>query len=608
MIWLAIDLTLIPVSYLFTLSIFLGPSRAFAVFSSTWVSIVAVLVPAAVLAYHLGIPKIRLQAYQIKAVSKTAIFIAILTPTLIAIGAFSEVYPKLGVYVVFALFFFISSFASRIALQQILIAIYRRSQNRVRVLIYGAGQTGMQLALALKQHETIEVVAFVDDNNALRGSFISGLRVRPAAKIRSIAEDQNIDRVLLAMPSVSLPKQSRIIRQLDRMGLEVQSLPSFAQLIGEEELVDRLDTVSPSHLLGRQQITHKEYNTYQAYEGQSVLITGAGGTIGFELCRQVLSYRPARIILMDHCEFALYTTDMEIRSLAEGVEISTILGSVCSQTLVEKVLRNHDVDVVLHAAAYKHVPLVEANISSGMENNVLGTYTLAKAAKAQGVKRFILVSSDKAVRPTNVMGASKRLAELIIQDLAARSQSTVFSMVRFGNVLGSSGSVVPLFLDQISRGGPITVTHKDVTRYFMTVQEATRLVLIAGSFAKGGEVFVLDMGKPIHIHDLARQIIEKQGYSVRDQNNPDGDIEIRITGLRPGEKLEEELLIGEGIRTTAHRLIFSAHEASLSELEIAKAIQSLRVAVAEENDAAVMDVIIRWVGGYTTPQLSATKS
>lgn len=605
---LAIDLALIPVSYFLALTILYDASKASAAFASAWISLALLLVPAALLSYKLGIPKIRLNAYESKAIGKTAVFTALITPSLYFIGAFTDVHTKFATYVVFALLFFILSFSSRIFLQQIVMGIYRRSQRRIRVLIYGAGRTGMQLSLALKQHETIEVVAFVDDNQSLHGMLVSGLRVRPAAKIRSLAEKYNIDRVLLAMPSVSLPKQSQITRRLDKMKLEVQSLPSFIQLIGEEELVDKLDTISPSHLLGREQVTHKEYDTHQAYEGQSVLITGAGGTIGFELCRQVLAYKPSRIILLDHSEFALYTSDMEIRSLADDIEITSILGSVTNSKLIEKVLSDHQVDVILHAAAYKHVPLVESNIVSGMGNNVIGTFILAKAAKDYGVKRFILVSSDKAVRPTNIMGASKRMAELVIQDLAARSTSTVFSMVRFGNVLGSSGSVVPLFIDQISRGGPVTVTHKDVARYFMTVQEATRLVLIAGSFAKGGEVFVLDMGRPIEIHDLARQIIEAQGYSVCDQDNPNGDIEIIITGLRPGEKLTEELLIGEGVRTTAHPLIFSAHEESLSELEIATAIRSLLLAIEQENESAVMDVINRWVDGYGTAKIAEQKS
>jgi FlaA1/EpsC-like NDP-sugar epimerase len=350
-----------------------------------------------------------------------------------------------------------------------------------------------------------------------------------------------------------------------------------------------------------------------AYSGRSILVSGAGGTIGSELCRQLLSYGPRKLVLYEMSEVALYDIDRELRARPDHgqTEIVPLLATVTDSRAARSAMSDHGIEVVLHAAAYKHVPLVEANPIAGMSNNVLGTRILADAADEAGVERFILISTDKAVRPANVMGASKRLAELVIQDLAKRSRQTVFSMVRFGNVLGSSGSVVPLFKEQIAKGGPITLTHDDVTRYFMTIAEAVKLVLLAGSFSQpggaqsGGDVFVLDMGKPMRIRDLAEQMVQAAGYTVRDAANPDGDIEIQMIGLRPGEKLHEELLIGEGLLTTPHSKILRAREGSLSELDMAKALQTLRNAMATGDAQAARAVAAAYVegfGGVQAPQ------
>ncbi len=379
--------------------------------------------------------------------------------------------------------------------------------------------------------------------------------------------------------------------------------------VGEAELVEKLAPIAPGRFLGREQLDAQIRAADTRYAGRSMLVSGAGGSVGAELCRQLLARRPERLVLYELNELALYNIETELDLLAgHGTDIVPILGSVGDERTIRRTLREHAIDVVFHAAAYKHVPLVEANPLAGLANNVLGTATLAREAQEAGVERFILVSSDKAVRPTNVMGASKRLAELVVQDLAARSFSTVFAMVRFGNVLGSSGSVVPLFRDQIARGGPVTLTHPQVSRYFMTVQEAVGLVLQAGSFARGGEVFVLDMGEPVPIARLARQMVEASGRTVRDAANPGGDIEIRVTGLRPGEKLHEELLIGAGFLTTAHGKIFAAREACLSEIEVAAALRALRAAVEEGDVAAARAVIARWVEGYTPPQQASEGS
>jgi len=597
-ILLVIDLALVPLALVFTVAVqdtappLVGPQA--------WPIVGLLMVLATALSIILRIPSIRLNAYDMSGVGRTAVFATLLALAAGALGGLAGLGLGPGFYVVFGIAFFLFSAGSRVVMLQFVMALYRRDLPRRRVLIYGAGTTGMQLASALKTHETIDPIAFVDDNTALQGLTVAGLPVYKPARLRDLVAERKIDRVLLAMPSLSLPKQTQIARRLEQMGLEVQALPSFAQLIGEEELIDKLAPILPSQLLGRAQLDREILTQDDRFTGRTVLVSGAGGSIGAELCRQVLACKPAKLVLYELSELALYTIDMELRALIEGdtPEIVPILGSVTDARLVKKVLGAHRVDVVLHAAAYKHVPLVEANPLAGLANNVLGTATLARAARDAGAERFILISSDKAVRPTNVMGASKRLAELVVQDLANRSAGTVFAMVRFGNVLGSSGSVIPLFQDQIARGGPVTLTHSDVTRYFMTIQEAVRLVLRAGAFAKGGEVFVLDMGAPVAIRKLARQIIEASGYTVRDTANPDGDIEIVVTGLRPGEKLHEELLLSEGHLTTAHEKIFTAREAFLSEIEIAAALRALRAAVATADDAAARAVIARWVEGY----------
>ena len=551
----------------------------------------------------LGVSSIQLNDFETAAVGLTGIFALFVTITSVILTNVAGLQIPLGAHLVFGAVLFSLIVISRAALLQIVLAIYRRSTSRCRVLIYGAGTTGTQLVLALRSHETIEPVAFVDDNKALQGLNVARLPVYTPQRVDAIVREKNIDRVLLAVPSLSYPKQAQIVRRLEKLGLEVQTLPSFAQLIGEEALVDKLEPVSAQKFLNRDEIGETLGDGHASYFGKTVLVSGAGGSIGSELCRQVLECKPQKIVLYELSELALYNTDMELRQLSEGtgIKIVPILGSVTDSRQVRKVLYEHSVEVVLHAAAYKHVPLVEANPLSGLANNVFGTQTLAQQAEKAGVERFILISSDKAVRPTNVMGASKRLAELVVQDLAHRQEppnGTVFSMVRFGNVLGSSGSVVPLFQGQLSRGGPLTVTDRSVARYFMTVQEAVKLVLQAGSIALGGEVFVLDMGKPVPILHLARQVIESSGYTVRDADNPEGDIEIEITGLRQGEKMTEELSLSGELLATSHPKIFSAREDGLSEIEVASAMSGLREAFVSSDENMARDVVKRWVEGF----------
>ncbi|OAN67847.1 nucleotide sugar epimerase [Sulfitobacter sp. EhC04] len=552
----------------------------------------------------LGVCAIQLNSYETAAIGMTGVFAMFLTITSIVVSNILGLGMPLGVHLVFGAAFFSSVVISRAVLLQLVLAIYRRSTSRCRVLIYGAGTTGTQLVSALRGHENIEPVAFVDDNAAIQGLSVAQLPVYNPLRIAEVAREKKIDRVLLAVPSLSLPKQAQIARRLEKMGLEVQTLPSFAQLIGEEALVDKLTPLSAHRFLNRVEVDDTIRETTACYTQKVILVSGAGGSIGAELCRQALDRRPTKLVLFELSEFALYNADMELRQLSEGraIEIVPVLGSITDARQVRKVMTEHNVQVVLHAAAYKHVPLVEANPLSGLVNNVFGTQTLAEQAAKAGVERFILISSDKAVRPTNIMGASKRLAELVIQDMARRSAAktggTIFSMVRFGNVLGSSGSVVPLFQDQLSRGGPLTVTDKLVERYFMTVQEAVKLVLQAGAMAQGGEVFVLDMGKPVSIFQLARQVIESAGYTLRDEENPDGDIEIEFTGLRAGEKMVEELTLSGERFPTQHPKIFATREEGLSEIEIASATRRLREAFVASNEDMARGVVMRWVEGY----------
>jgi len=600
---LLIDLMLLPVAMIFAFGIQAEPLVPTDTLRLLLPILPYMVVIATGLAVGLGIPQIQLNAYEGRAVAKTGIFAVYLVGAMAALSWLFGLALPPGIFVVFGIGFFLFSAISRVLMYQIVTAIYRREIPRCRVLIYGAGTTGTQLASALRSHEGIDPVAFVDDNTALQGVLIAGLPVYTPARIARIAEEKRISRVLLAIPSLSQPKQAQIARRLQAMGLEVQSLPSFAQLIGEEPLLEKLTPVRPAHFLGRAQAVTSLGDDCASYTGRVVLISGAGGSIGSELARQVLACRPAKLLLYELNELALYNIEMELRPLAgdSNVALVPVLGSVTDERQVRQVLTDHGAQVVIHAAAYKHVPLVEANPISGLANNVLGTHTLAREAEAAGVERFILVSSDKAVRPTSVMGASKRLAELVVQDLAARAEGTVFTMVRFGNVLGSSGSVVPLFQEQISRGGPVTVTHQNMMRYFMTVREAVHLVLCAGAMAEGGEVFVLDMGEEMPILHLARQVIESAGYSVCDAGNPDGDIAIEITGLRPGEKLHEELTLSGERLTTAHPKIFGARETHLSEIEVAAALRGLREAIALGSQEAALAVVDRWIEGRGAP-------
>lgn len=558
--------------------------------------IVSTVLAGLAVSWWLGLPQTKLNAYEMRSIVRTAVFAFCAA---MGGGVLNRLFGTglpVNVFLIFGLLVAVLGVAWRVVLRQATLRIYRTGEGHMRVLIYGAGQTGQQLVAALRHDDKVTPVAFVDDNPTVQSIAVSGLRVHAPSKIKDLVADLAIDRVVLAMPSISRPVQARIIHGLRDVGCEVHALPSFADLVADGGGgPGRVTPVALDQLLGRNRLEKELPGVSHAYTGRRILVTGAGGSIGSELCRQLVGCHPDCVVLVDHSELALYQIHKELCELDESLRVVPVLGSVLKDSLMRSVIREHSIEVVLHAAAYKHVPMVERNALAGLENNVIGTKQLADAARDCGVERFILVSSDKAVRPTNVMGASKRLAELVVQDLALRSPGTRFSMVRFGNVLGSSGSVIPLFKEQIARGGPVTLTHKDVTRFFMTVSEAVRLVLLAGSFARGGDVFVLDMGDPVPIRDLARQMIQGAGFTVKDHDNPDGDIEILVTGMRPGEKLHEELLISADMLTTPHQKILRAQENQLSEFEVATALKDLRQAIDGLDESAARALIARWV-------------
>lgn len=435
-----------------------------------------------------------------------------------------------------------------------------------RIAIYGAGQAGITLVGALRAAPAYTPVAFIDDKKELRDATISGIKVHSSDNLRDLIVRKKIKEILLAMPSLSKVQQKRIIERLEPLKIKIKVTPPVERLVSGELRVQDVRDIEIEDLLGRDTVAPDPLLISACIAGKTVLVTGAGGSIGSELCRQIIRLNPKRLILLEMSEFALYSIEQELRALQHGlhhVEIKPFLGSVLDQEKCKRILQTFEVDTIYHAAAYKHVPLVEHNPFEGIQNNVFGTLSIAQAAMEAGVPTFVLISTDKAVRPTNVMGSTKRLAELILQAFAHQIPETRFCMVRFGNVLGSSGSVVPLFRTQIMEGGPITVTHPEITRYFMTIPEAAQLVLQAGAMGEGGDVFVLDMGQPVKIMDLARRMVHLSGLEVKSEATPEGTIEIEQVGLRPGEKLYEELLIGENVEGTGHPLIMRAQEAEI---------------------------------------------
>ncbi len=471
---------------------------------------------------------------------------------------------------------------------------------RPKVLIYGAGGAGRQLAAAMANSHEMQVVGFLDDDDRLHGHVLNGQPIYNPADLENLATTLNISDVLLAMPSLSRRRRNEILAWIRGAHVAVRTLPSVTDLAQGKVSVSDLRELDIDDLLGRESVAPNHLLLSKNIVTKVVLVTGAGGSIGSELCRQILALAPSKLLLVEQSEFALYGIHQELEEkLTErDIVLVPLLASVQDAERMREIMSTWNPDTVYHAAAYKHVPLVEHNPAAGIKNNVLGTLRTAQAALDAGVSDFVLISTDKAVRPTNVMGASKRLAEMALQALAADGGGTKFSMVRFGNVLGSSGSVVPKFRQQIRDGGPVTLTHSEVTRYFMTIPEAAQLVIQAGAMAKGGDVFVLDMGQSVKIIDLARRMIELSGLVVKDERNPDGDIEIAVTGLRPGEKLYEELLIGDNPQPTLHPRIMKAHEEFLPLDEFETRLNALEIAL-NVNDVGVIRLMMQQlVSGY----------
>ena len=471
----------------------------------------------------------------------------------------------------------------------------------VNIAIYGAGTSGAQLAQALQSSPEYSPVLFVDDSLALQKSFVHGLEVYSPADLNYLIKRYKLEQLLLAIPSVDLGQRREILRRLEDLPIHVRSIPGMADLVSGSS-IEELREIEIDDLLGRTPVAPNKALLGRSISDKRVMVTGAGGSIGSELCRQIVRQSPVKLVLFEISEFALYQIERELLELCRHeqltLEIVPVMGSVQNQVRIAETLKSHKVQTLYHAAAYKHVPLVERNPVEGLQNNALGTYRTALAAYEAKVERFVLISTDKAVRPTNVMGASKRMAELALQALAQLPSSTVFSMVRFGNVLGSSGSVVPLFRNQIKAGGPITITHPEIIRYFMTIPEAAQLVIQAGAMSKGGEVFLLDMGKPVKIVDLAIRMIRLSGLQQKTEVHPSGDISLEYTGLRPGEKLYEELLIEGDVSPTMHPRIFQAHEEKVSWNEYQSILDNLTTACNRRDVERIYSMLQIYVSGF----------
>ncbi len=475
------------------------------------------------------------------------------------------------------------------------------------VIIYGAGQSGRQLLHALQHGEQYHPVVFVDDDSRLQRSVINGLHVAQPKDLQKLIERHNITQVLLAVPSASPERRREIIDSLVGLQVHVRTVPTINELLAGEASVNQIRDIDLDDLLGREPVPPKPELVERCITGKCVMVTGAGGSIGSELCRQIILAQPRELVLLDNSEYALYSIERELREIMGTAHLEfdlvALLGSVQDKNRLENIYRTFDVDTVYHAAAYKHVPMVEYNIAEGVANNVFGTWYAAQAARDAGVETFVLISTDKAVRPTNIMGASKRFAEMILQGLAQQDTGTRFCMVRFGNVLGSSGSVVPLFRQQIEGGGPVTVTHPEVSRYFMSIAEAAQLVLQAGAMGTGGDVFVLDMGEPVRIVDLARRMIHLSGYEIDSEKTEGNHIDIEFIGLRPGEKLHEELLLGDNVEGTGHPMIMRAEEESLPHTQMERLLKNLKHDCDTLDCDGISEVFSSAVSGFGQHQV-----
>jgi len=600
LITLGVDSFMIPVALWAAISL----KRGYPVFPhSVWPTYVATLVVTLPIFARMGLYRavIRFMGHQAVIAVAAAAFVS---AALLGVLGWELNLPGLSwsVVTIYASLAVLYVAASRFMVRYYLLSRYIRP-TQARVAIYGAGEAGARLAAVLSTTRVFDPVAFIDDSRALRGRLVNGIKVYGPEKLPALIKDLEIDRVLLAIPSLARRRRREILRTLEPLGVHIQTVPEFEQLVTGRASVGDIREVDVADLLGRDAVPPMPALFDACIRDRIVVVTGAGGSIGSELCRQIIGKNPKCLILFEMNELALYNVERELRMRIDSqnlmVELIGLLGNAHHRFRLREILQTYHVQTVYHAAAYKHVPIVEHNIIEGIHNNVIATWHAAEAAHETNVETFVLVSTDKAVNPTNAMGATKRFAEIVLQGLQLRGSKTRFCMVRFGNVLASSGSVVPLFNEQIKAGGPVTVTHPDVTRYFMTIPEAVQLVIQAGSMAKGGDVFVLDMGKPVRIADLARRMINLMGMTVRDEEHPDGDIEIAYTGLRPAEKLFEELLIGNNVTGTEHPMILRAMEHSLPWERVQKMLEELIETMGRCDVLRAMELLQQAVIEYT---------
>ncbi|HAS8533053.1 TPA: polysaccharide biosynthesis protein [Vibrio vulnificus] len=603
LISLAIDTLLITFSFFMAIWVRHG-EVAVSVSAETLLTLAGTVVVTLVTFTKLGLYRAVLRYLTFHALTVVVLgaFISALSITTFAYFFNAEV-PR-TVPVIYMTFLALLCGGARMMVRSLIVQASRKGCERV--LIYGAGSTGRQLAIALRNAESYQVKGFIDNDPSLENTIIQGLTVHSSQQISRLVEKQEIEKILLAMPRATRSERKAIIDGLLHLPVEVLTVPDFNDIVNGNATVDELKDVAIEDLLGRDPVEPNPELMKANIHGKVVMVTGAGGSIGSELCRQIVRQKPKTLILFELSEYGLYEIDKELSGMVEAmqleVEIIPLLGSVQRINRLSATMRAFGVQTVYHAAAYKHVPLVEYNVVEGVRNNVFGTYYSAKAAIEAGVESFVLISTDKAVRPTNVMGTSKRMAELALQALAAKENDKVngtrFCMVRFGNVLGSSGSVIPLFKRQIEEGQAITVTHPDIIRYFMTIPEAAQLVIQAGAMGKGGDVFVLDMGEPVKIVDLAKNLIQLSGLEVKSSDNPNGDIEIKFTGLRPGEKLYEELLIGDNVEGTDHERIMTANEQFLPLEEFNQILDNLDRACHEFDHETIRQILLETPTGF----------
>jgi len=578
----------------------------YAIFSNHqfWFLLLSLIPFVLIINMKLGLYRAVIRFISSKATLSIGMAVIFSTFSLILLSFYLHVQLPRTVPVVFAAFLMILIGGSRFFIRTVL--SNTPSKSKETVIIYGAGSSGRQLAQSLIQGSEYSPVAFIDDDKKIQKSIIQGIVVFNRTQIDKLIKKHSVKRILLAMPRDNKKRIAKVLSRLENLSVEILSIPGSADLVSGKAKIDELRDVSINDLLGRDSVKPNKELLQANIKNKVVMITGAGGSIGSELCRQILIQRPKKIVLMELSEFALYQINGELEILANKLDyelnIVPLLGSVQHKNRLLTVMRTFKVQTIYHAAAYKHVPVVEHNVIEGVRNNIFGTLFVAEAAIEAKVETFVLISTDKAVRPTNIMGTTKRMAELVLQALADKTKQakgiTRFCMVRFGNVLGSSGSVVPLFREQIKNGGPVTVTHPEIIRYFMTIPEASQLVIQAGSMGKGGDVFVLDMGAPVKISDLATKMIRLSGMTVTDKQNPDGDISIEYTGLRPGEKLFEELLIGDDVTQTDHRRIMSAHETWLPWYELEKILIKLDEACHEFAHEDIRRLLLQAPTGF----------